>query len=77
MSPRADDLTADLLHDLTAEQQRPTTAAAPVRRRDGAPSAVVEASLFLSPRSWLRPAVARDREALTLSAGPVRVRLRR
>lgn len=77
MSPRSEDLTADLLHDLTAEQQQPTTSALAARQRDDAPSAVVEASLFLAPRTWLRPAISRDAEALTISAGPVRLRLGR
>jgi hypothetical protein len=77
VSPRAEDLTADLLQDLTAEQERPTSAAAAARRRQDSPSAVVQASLFLAPRGWRRPGVTRDRGALTVSAGPVRVRLGR
>jgi hypothetical protein len=84
MSSRSDDLTADLLHDLTEEQAQPAPApekaAAPKARATAAeptPSAVVETRLFLAPSTWQRPRMARDGGSFSLSAGPFQVRLGR
>jgi len=52
----------------------------PPARDDGAggsPTPFVETSFFLAPRSWLRPGVARSGSTVSLSAGPVRLRLGR
>lgn len=76
MSSRADDLTADLLHDLTAEAAAaPAPPSAPPPASDGA--AFVDTDFFLAPRSWKRPAIGRDGEALAFRAGPLQVRIGR
>ena len=83
MSARSEDLTADLLHDLTEEQAQPAPAPkapAPKARAvaaEPAPSAVVETRLFLAPSAWQRPRLARDGGSFSLSAGPLQVRLGR
>ena len=84
MSSRADDLTADLLHDLTTEQQTPPAPAtqprqAPERTGDGAAQGApfVDTDFFLAPQHWKRPGIARDRGALAFRAGPVQVRIGR
>jgi hypothetical protein len=74
VSSRSDDLTADLLQDLTAEQERP---AVPANSGQTAPSAVIETAVFLAPSGWQRPGLARDGRSVSISAGPVRVRIRR
>jgi hypothetical protein len=79
------DLTADLLHDLTVEQSappartEPPAAPAPTIRpeNDGDPSPVVETALFLAPSAWSLPRIDRTDAALSVSVGPVRVRFRR
>jgi hypothetical protein len=55
----------------------PTAANAPVPRADEAGSPFVETALFLAPRAWLRPGIARSGATVSLSAGPVRLRLGR
>jgi hypothetical protein len=84
MSARSEDLTADLLHDLTEEQAQPASAPtapkapkAPAAATEPAPSAVVETRLFLAPSAWQRPRLARDGGSFSLSAGPLQVRLGR
>lgn len=81
MTTRAQDLTADLLHDLTEEQEHPTTAlerppaTAASARTERSPSAFVETSLWLAPSGWRRPRLSLDAHTLALSAGPVRLRI--
>jgi hypothetical protein len=78
MSARSEDLTADLLHDLTEEQAQPAPAPkAPPAAPEPAPSPVIETRLFLAPSSWRRPRLARDARSVSLSAGPLQVRLGR
>ncbi len=87
MSARSEDLTADLLHDLTEEQAQPAPApkapkapkgpTAPAAATEPAPSPVVETRLFLAPSAWQRPRLARDGSSFSLSAGPLQVRLGR
>ena len=74
MSPRSrsQKLADDLLHDIAEETEIPAPAA-----RDRVPAATVETSLFLAPRTWQRPAVSRSGPGVSLSLGPIRVRLRR
>lgn len=79
MSSRSDDLTADLLQDLTAEQAAPVAPAtrpAPAHTDDGA-DAFVDTSLFLAPNTWKRPGVVRDGSAIAFRAGPVQIRIGR
>ena len=74
-SQRSKDLTNDLLQDLAAtEVAPPEKAPAASRPSEGSPSAVVETALFLSPRRWSRPRIARTGALLSMSAGPVRLR---
>lgn len=80
MSSRADDLTADLLHDLTAEQEStPVAPAQPEQAPEHAPdgAAFVDTDFYLAPRSWKRPGIGRDGGALAFRAGPVQVRIGR
>jgi hypothetical protein len=75
-SQRSKDLTNDLLQDIAAGdapsgEPVPRTAAEPV------PSATFETALFLNPRRWSRPRAVHIGSSFTLSAGPVRMRLRR
>lgn len=78
MSSRADDLTADLLHDLTAEAAAaPAPVPAPAPPRAGEGAAFVDTDFFLAPRSWKRPGIGREGEALALRAGPLQVRIGR
>jgi hypothetical protein len=86
MTPRtrSQDLTADLMHDLTdgvadyrpaaSAAARPVSAASAARGRAPAPSAFVETSLFLPPRNWLRPRVSRAGAMVSLDIGPLRLR---
>jgi hypothetical protein len=78
---RSEDLAADLLQDIAAEQ------ATPERRQPSAPpgvepesaagAAFVDTEFYLAPNTWKRPGIARSGSALSISAGPVRVRLGR
>ena len=83
MTPRSrsQDLTADLLHDLADEESAPTVPApSPSRSTPPAPAATspfVETALFLAPRAWRRPGVRRAGGSLSVSAGPVRLRVGR
>lgn len=79
---RSTNLTADLLHDLEADETPPTLAVAPAATRTGSAGAVesapfVEAALYLAPRDWRRPTVARTGRSLSLSGGPLRLRIGR
>jgi hypothetical protein len=81
---RSQDLTADLLHDLADEQANPLVSAPSVATRSPAieavaaqPSPFLQTTLFLAPRSWLRPGIARSGASVSLFAGPVRLRLGR
>ncbi len=79
---RGQDLTADLLHDLEAEQAASTVAgpSAPALASSlgqPEPAPFVETSLYLAPRAWRRPAVSRAGGSLSVSAGPVRLRIGR
>lgn len=71
MSSRSEDLTADLLQDLTAEQ------AAPAPPPEPGADAFVETSLFLAPSTWKRPGLGRDGRSIAFRAGPVQVRIGR
>ena len=83
MTPRSrsQDLTADLLHDLADEESSPTVPApSPSRSTATAPAAAspfVETALFLAPRAWRRPGVRRAGGSISVSAGPVRLRIGR
>lgn len=86
MTPRnrSSDLTADLLHDLEAEQAAPTAAGrsvpepAPAPSLDRtAPAPIVEASLYLSLRAWQRPTLGRAGGSVSVGAGPVLIRIGR
>lgn len=85
MTPRSrsQDLTADLLHDLADEASAPTVPApSPSRPTPPAPAAgsaspFVETALYLSPRAWRRPGVRRAGGSVSVSAGPVRLRVGR
>jgi hypothetical protein len=84
MTPRSrsQDLTADLLHDLADEESAPTVPAPSPSRSAPAPAAAspspfVETALFLAPRAWRRPGVRRAGGSLSVSAGPVRLRIGR
>ncbi len=77
MSSRADDLTADLLHDLTVEQGAQPAPSVPAQQREDAGVAFVDTELFLAPRTWKRPGIGRDGDAFALRAGPVQVRIGR
>jgi hypothetical protein len=81
---RSQDLTADLLHDIADDEVVPvvtappaTTRAAAVESETTAPTAFAETSLFLAPRTWLRPGIARSGTSVSLSAGPLRLRVGR
>jgi hypothetical protein len=79
---RSQDLTADLLHDIAEEEAAPVvtappTPAAAVESDPAAPTAFVETSLFLAPSTWLRPGIARSGTSVSVSAGPVRLRIGR
>jgi hypothetical protein len=82
---RTNDLTADLLYDIAETGTAPATAPATVAPATDlamgivdvpppARSAFVETSLFISPRTWLRPNIALSGTTLALSAGPIRLR---
>ncbi len=78
MSARSEDLTADLLHDLTEEQSQPVPAPkATPAVPEPATSPVIETRLFLAPSAWRRPRLARDGGSVSLSAGPLQVRVGR
>jgi hypothetical protein len=77
---RGEDLAADLLQDIAAEQAQsslPERAqrSAPAKASSGA--AFVDAEFYLAPSTWKRPGIARSGNALSISAGPVQVRLGR
>lgn len=84
MTPRnrSQDLTADLLRDLEAEEAAPPVlarsvpheASPPARSR---PTPFVETSLYLSPRAWRRPTVSRADRTLSAGLGPIRLRVGR
>lgn len=83
MTPRnrSKDLTAELLRDLESEGAAPTEAgsspepaSSPVATK---PAPFVETSLFLVPRAWRRPALSRAPGSVSLSAGPLRLRVGR
>jgi hypothetical protein len=78
---RTEALTADLLHDIADEEAAPLVSAPPKRLPSGtaggvdaAPAAFLETALFLTPRTWLRPAITRSGTTMSLSAGPIRLR---
>jgi hypothetical protein len=82
MTPRnrSQDLTADLLHDLAAEEAAlPLPAPGPAREGTaaGAPAPFVETALYLAPRAWRRPGVRRAGRSVSISAGPLRIRIGR
>lgn len=84
MTPRtrSQDLTADLLHDLEEEKAAPTVMGVPVPAPaspldEPEPAPFVETSLFLDPRAWRRPTVARAGGSVSASVGPVRLRIGR
>ena len=77
---RSQDLTADLLHDLEAEEAAPVVIdppppapAAPLAKPE--PTPFVETSLYLVPWAWRRPSVFRSGWSIFLSAGPARIRI--
>ena len=79
---RSEDLAADLLQDIAAEQAHEPAAgsshpsnAQPDQHEPGA--AFVDTELFFAPSRWKRPGIARAAHSLAISAGPVRVRLGR
>ncbi len=79
---RSQDLTDELLRDLEAEEAAPAVSApsGPARAaalHDGAPAPSVEAAVYLAPRGWRRPAVSRTGRSLSVSAGPLRLRIGR
>ncbi|MDT5357029.1 MAG: hypothetical protein QOJ56_5561 [Mycobacterium sp.] len=84
MTPRtrSQDLTADLLHDLEREAAAstvvgshvPALALSPAKPE---PAPFVEASLYLAPRAWQRPALSQARGSISASVGPVRLRIGR
>jgi hypothetical protein len=75
---RSEDLAADLLQDIAAEQAHPS---APERQaaaeQPSSGDAFVDADFYLAPSRWKRPGIARSGNALSINAGPVRVRLGR
>lgn len=85
MTPRtrSQDLAADLMHDIAGEDPGPsarrpaTVLPAAIRRIIPAPSAVVETALFLAPKDWVRPSIARSRATVLITFGPVRIRIGR
>jgi hypothetical protein len=84
MTPRSrsQDLTADLLHDLEAEEAAPPVLDPPVPAfaapaLEAEPAPFVETSLYLAPRAWRRPAVSRAGGSVAASIGPLRLRIGR
>jgi hypothetical protein len=78
VSSRSDDLTADLLQDLTAEQAAPVATPAHASATETErPDAFVETSLYLAPHTWKRPGIGRDATAIAFRAGPVQIRIGR
>lgn len=76
---RSQDLTADLLHDIDDAEATPVVTPPPPAAELGAadPAPFVETTLFLAPRTWQRPGIARTGTTVAVSAGPVRLRLGR
>ena len=75
---RSEDLAADLLQDIAAEQVRPSAPERPAAaEKPSSGDAFVDTEFYLAPSRWKRPGIARSRSALSISAGPVRVRLGR
>ena len=75
---RSEDLAADLLQDIAAEQTQPnepSRRAAPQTPSSGV--AFVDTEFRLAPSRWTWPGIARSGSAWSISAGPVRVRLGR
>ena len=84
MTPRtrSQHLTADLLRDLEAEEAAPPVISPPVPTPESLlstpePAPFLETSLYLAPRAWRRPAVSRTGGSISVSVGPVRVRIGR
>jgi hypothetical protein len=84
MTPRtrSQDLTADLLHDLEAEEAAPTvidpSVPAPASSlAQPEPAPFVETSLYLAPRAWRRPTLSRAGGSVSASVGPIRLRVGR
>jgi hypothetical protein len=79
---RSQDLTADLLHEIDDAESEPGAQPEPGRpvtapATDDAAAPFLETTLFLAPRTWLRPGIARTGSTVAVSAGPVRFRLGR
>jgi len=75
---RSEDLAADLLQDIAAEQAQPSAPEQPaVTERPSSGVAFVDTEFRLAPSRWTRPGIARLGTELSISAGPVRVRLGR
>jgi hypothetical protein len=75
---RSQDLTADLLHEIDDAEAAPVLATPPaVDPASADPTPFIETTLFLAPRTWLRPGIARTGTTVAVSAGPVRLRLGR
>ena len=81
MTPRkrSQDLTADLLRDLEAEDAVTTTpkSATPATSRGSDPAPSLETAVYLAPRDWRRPAVSRAGRSVSITAGPLRLRIGR
>jgi hypothetical protein len=79
---RSQNLTADLLHDLEAEEAAPTVVgphvpALALSPGKAEPALFVEASLYFAPHAWQRPAVSQAGGSIFASVGPVRLRIGR
>ncbi|MCW2529957.1 MAG: hypothetical protein JWM76_4817 [Pseudonocardiales bacterium] len=79
-----DDLAADLLFDLADEDKVAHLAKAEKARArtvkaepEHSGSPFLETTVFLAPSSWLRPTLRFTTGALTLTAGPIRLRMGR
>ncbi|MEO9139241.1 MAG: hypothetical protein ABI345_09260 [Jatrophihabitans sp.] len=82
MTPRnrSHDLTADLLDELQAEETaaRPAAPAPGLSTRVDAEAAPhVQAALYLTPRAWRRLTLARTGRSVSMSVGPLRLRIGR
>jgi hypothetical protein len=80
-SNRSQDLTADLLHDLQLEEAAaaalPPVPAPASSHVAAEPTPFVETALYLAPHTWRRPMVARAGRSVSVSAGPLRLRIGR
>lgn len=82
MTPRnrSQDLTADLLDELQAEEAAARSAApaqGPSTRVDAEIAPILHIALYLTPRAWRRLRLSRAGRSVLVNAGPLRLHIGR